>query len=138
MKNDKEKTAFTCHRGLYEYNVMPFGLVNAPGIFQELMSIVLQDLGNFAMAFLDDIIIFCSSMKEHIRCIQIGFGRLRQNQLKLKLSKCKILQKETQYLGFIISESGIMADPDNIHVIRNMVPPKCVRVKKLHWHMLLL
>ena len=62
-ENDKEKTAFTCHRGLYEYNVMPFGLANAPGIFQELMSIVLQDLGNFAMAYLDDIIIFSSSMK---------------------------------------------------------------------------
>ena len=57
-ENDKEKTAFTCHRGLYEYNVMPFGLANAPGIFQELMSIVLQDLGNFAMAYLDDTLIF--------------------------------------------------------------------------------
>ena len=56
-ENDKEKTAFTCHKGLYKYNVMPFGLANAPGIFQELMSIILQDLGNFAMAFLDDIII---------------------------------------------------------------------------------
>ena len=56
-EKDKEKTAFNCHRGLYEYNVMPFWLVNAPAIFQELMSIVFQDLGNFAMAYLDDIII---------------------------------------------------------------------------------
>ena len=96
---------------------MPFGLVNAPGIFQQLMSIVLQDLGNFAMAYLDDIIIFGSSVKEH----------QRQHQLKLKLSKCKFLQKETEYLGFIIRESGIMADPDKVHVIRNMVPPKYVR-----------
>ena len=44
-ENDKEKTAFTCHRGLYEYNVMPFGFANAPGMCQELMSTVLQDLG---------------------------------------------------------------------------------------------
>ena len=56
-ENDKEKTAFTCCRGLYEYKVMPFGLGYAPGIFQELMSIVLQDLGYFAMAYLDDIIV---------------------------------------------------------------------------------
>ena len=76
MKMTKEKTAFTCHKGLYEYNVIPFGLADAPGIFQELMSIVLQDLGNFAMAYLDVIIIFSSSMKEHIRYIQIVFGRL--------------------------------------------------------------
>ena len=77
-------------------------------------------------------------MKEHIRHIQIVFSRLRQHQLKLKLSKCNFLQKETQYLGFIMSESGIMADPDKVYVIRNMVPPKCKRGKKLHWHVQLL
>ena len=66
-------------------------------------------------------------MKEHIRHIQIVFGRLRQHQLKSKVSKCTFLQKETQYLGFIISKSGIKADPDKVCVIRNMVPPKCVR-----------
>ena len=55
--NDKEKIAFTYHRGLYEYNVMPFELANDPAIFQELMTIALQDLGNFAMAYSNDIII---------------------------------------------------------------------------------
>ena len=55
---------------------MPFGLANASCIFQELMSIVLQDCGNFAMVYLDDLIIFSSSMKEHIRHIQLVFGRL--------------------------------------------------------------
>ena len=79
-KRDKEKTAFTCHRGLYEYNVMPFGLANAPGVFQKLMSVVLQDLGKFAMAYLDDIIIFSPSMEEHIKHIQLVFDRLRQHQ----------------------------------------------------------
>ena len=53
-EEDKEKTAFTCHRGLYKYNVTPFSLANAPGIFQELMSIVLHGLGDFATAYLDD------------------------------------------------------------------------------------
>ena len=57
-ENDKEKHAFSCHRCLYEYNVMPYGLPNAPGIFQGLMSVVLQDPGNFAIAYLDDIVIF--------------------------------------------------------------------------------
>ena len=59
---DKEKTAFCCHRGLYEYNGMPFGLANAPGIFQELMSIVLHNCESFALAYLDDIIIFSSNL----------------------------------------------------------------------------
>ena len=88
MRETKRKTAFICHRGLYEYNVMPFGLVNAPGVFQELMSVVLQDLGKFAMAYLDDIIIFSHSMEEHIKHIQLVLDRLRQHQLKI--SKCKI------------------------------------------------
>ena len=53
--------AFTCHRGFYEYNVMPFGFANASGMFQELISFVLHGLEDFAMAYLDDIIIFSTS-----------------------------------------------------------------------------
>ena len=83
-ENDKKKTALTCHRGLYEDNVMPFGLAIAPGIFQELISIALQDLGNFAMAYLDDIIIFSSSVKEHIRQIQIVFWQIEAASIKIK------------------------------------------------------
>ena len=58
IEKDKEKTFFTCHRGLYDYNVMPFGLAIAPGIFQEIMSVVLHGLENFAMAYFYGIIIF--------------------------------------------------------------------------------
>ena len=64
-EEDMDKMAFNCHRGLYKYNVMPFGLANAPGIFQELTSVVLLGLENFAMAYLDDIIIFSASEGEH-------------------------------------------------------------------------
>ena len=126
-ERDKEKTAFTCHGGLYEHNVMPFGLANAPGVFQELMSVVMQDLGKFAMAYLGDIIIFSPSLEEHIKHIQFVSDRLRQHLLKLKISKCKFMQGETQYLGFIINKQGIMTDPDKVQVIKNMNPPSCVR-----------
>ena len=60
-EKDKEKTAFTCHSGLYQFLVMPFGLSNAPAIFQELMSVVLSGYSQFAVAYLDDILIFSSS-----------------------------------------------------------------------------
>ena len=66
---------------------MPFGLANAPGIFQELMSIVLHGLRNFAMAYLDDIMIFSALEEDHKQHIQIIFNCLRQHNLKLKLSK---------------------------------------------------
>ena len=74
---DKEKTAFCCHRGLCEYNVMPFGLANARGIFQELMSIVLHNCESFALAHLDDIIIFSSNLEDHEKHIQQVFDCLR-------------------------------------------------------------
>ena len=69
-ENDKEKTAFACHRGLFQFNVMPFGLTAAPAIFQELMSKVLEGLDHFATAYLDDILIdFRGTPKTHPRGI---------------------------------------------------------------------
>ena len=56
--NEKEKTAFACHKGLFEFNIMPIALSNAPAVFQELMAVVLQGIGTFTIAYLDDILVF--------------------------------------------------------------------------------
>ena len=72
---DKEKTAFACHKRLFEFNVMPFGLSNAPAVFQELMSLILQGCNNFATAYLDDIMIFSSTLEEHLEQLSIIFGK---------------------------------------------------------------
>jgi hypothetical protein len=103
-ESDKEKTAFTCHRGLFEFNVMPFGLCNAPQIFSQLMSDVLQGLEHFATAYLDDVLIYSATLDDHLKHIQNVFHRLRQHNLKLKLKKCSFLRRETKYLGFVINE----------------------------------
>ena len=126
-EEDKEKTAFGCHRGLFEYNVLPFGLTNGPSTFQQLISMVLNELGDFSMAYLDDIIIFSPTLEDHMRHINKVFERLREHNLKLKLSKCKFIQDETQYLGFINSKDGIMTDPEKVRVIRGMSPPTTVK-----------
>ena len=65
-EKDKEKTAFACHRGLFEFNVMPFGLSNAPAVFQELMSVFLNGCNAFAIAYLDNILIFSETFEEHM------------------------------------------------------------------------
>ena len=124
---DEEKTAFTCHRGLFQFNFMPFGLSNAPAIFQELMSIVLADLDQFAIAYLDDILIFSSSLEKHMSHIQQVFDRLRQHDLKLKLKKCHFLQAETNYLGFVINQNGIKPDPKKVEAIQSISVPTSVR-----------
>ena len=123
----KMKTSFACHRGLFEFNVMPFGLSNAPAVFQELMSIVLHGLGHFAVAYLDDILVFSESMEEHLQHLETIFSRLRQHELRLKLKKCSFLNVETQYLGFIIHRNGIRPDPKKVEAIRSLPVPTCVR-----------
>ena len=125
--SDKEKTAFACHRGLFEFNVMPFGLSNAPGVFQELMAVVLSDSGHFALAYLDDILLFSRTLDEHLTHIQLVFDRLKQHGLKLKLSKCQFLRTETNYLGFVINKEGIQPEPQKVEVIRGLPEPRSVR-----------
>jgi len=126
-EEDKEKTAFTCHRGLFQFNVMPFGLANAPGIFQELMSVVLEGQEEYALAYLDDILIFSDTVEDHIKHIQEVLGSLRGHNLKLKPAKCEFFKKETQYLGFRISSKGIQPDYDKVKAIQAVVNPSTVR-----------
>lgn len=126
-EKDKEKTAFACHRGLFQFNVMPFGLTNAPAIFQELMATVLSGLSWFTTAYLDDILIFSTTLEEHLYHIQQVFDRLRQHQLRLKLKKCNFFKAETYYLGFVINSDGISPDPRKVEIIKSLPPPTCVK-----------
>lgn len=127
QEQDKEKTTFVCHRGLFEFNVMPFGLCNAPQVFSELMSVVLQGLDSFVLAYLDDILIFSKSIEEHERHLRTVFDRLRQHGLKLKAKKCSFMKEQTQYFGFIIDKRGVRPDPDKVAAIRSLPSPTSVR-----------
>ena len=107
-EKDKAKTAFTCFKGLYEFNVLPFGLTAAPPVFQELMNKVLAEAQRqYAIAFLDDIIVFSKTHAEHLQHLKKVFVKLKAAGLKLKLSKCSFCQNRVKYLGHIISENGI-------------------------------
>ena len=77
-KGSKSKTAFITRFGKYEFNAVPFHLAQAPAYFQQLISMVLQDCSEFAMAYLDDIIIFSRNEEEHLKHIEIIFLKLRQ------------------------------------------------------------
>ena len=123
----RERTAFVTFRGLFEFNCMPFGLKCAPAIFSELMNIVLEGLEKFAIAYLDDILIYSSSLEEHFKHIQIVFDRLRKHNLKLKLKKCQFLQRETKYLGFVINEHGVKPDSDKVKAIKAIKIPSTVK-----------
>ena len=87
-KESKAKVAFITPFDKYEFNAVPFGLAQAPAYFQQLISIVLQDCSEFAMVYLDDIIIFSKNEEEHLKHIEILFQKLKEAGLKLKESKC--------------------------------------------------
>ncbi|UYV82442.1 K02A2.6-like, partial [Cordylochernes scorpioides] len=105
--DDKEKTAFTTGSGLWQFNVMPFGLCNAPATFERLMEAVLQGLATeTCMVYLDDIVVLGKNFEEHLSNIEKVFKRLEAANLKLSPKKCKLFKKEVAYLGHIISAEG--------------------------------
>ena len=105
-KSSIPKTAFNSPFGKYEYIKVPFGLAQAPAYFQELMMGILKDFP-FTIAYLDDIIIFSKMPQEHLSHICMVFKKLRTANLSMKKSKCNFFSKEIQYLGHILSTTGI-------------------------------
>ena len=126
--DDRSKTAFVCHRGLFEFNMLPFGLSTAPSAFQETIVLMLGDaLNRYAIAYLDDIIIYSKSPEEHLKHLQLVFSKLRAANLKLKESKCLFFQREVSYLGHIVSSKGIQPDPEKIRAIQSLRTPNSVK-----------
>lgn len=122
---DIPKTAFTVDFGHYEYVRMPFGLKNAPSTFQRVMDNVLQGLqGKSCLCYMDDIVIFSSSLQEHISNLKQVFLRLKSANLKVQLDKSEFLHKELAFLGHIISEDGIKPNPEKIKSVKNFPLPK--------------
>ncbi|KAL5720791.1 hypothetical protein ACHQM5_013426 [Ranunculus cassubicifolius] len=122
---DIPKTAFSTHIGHYEFKVMPFGLSNAPATFQGLMNdIFANQLRKYILVFFDDILIYSKNLQEHLQHLSEAFSILRQHQLKVKRSKCQFAQAQIEYLGHLISASGICADPIKIEAVRQWPSPR--------------
>ena len=125
--SDREKTAFATPFGLHQFRVMPFGLCNAPSTFQRLMELVLAGLHwSTCLVYLDDIIIYSRTIDEHLKHLGEVLERLRLAGLKLKPSKCYLLQKSVHYLGHIISEHGVGTDPQKTHCVKQWAIPTSV------------
>jgi hypothetical protein len=128
VQEDIPKTAFRTHEGHYEFLVMPFGLTNAPSTFQSLMNHIFKPyLRKFILVFFDDILIFSKDFATHRTHLEITLGILRHHQLYAKLSKCRFGCKEIDYLGHIISEFGVRADPGKIQAMVDWPFPKTLK-----------
>ena len=116
------KIAFNSPFGKCKYIKVPLGLAQVPAYFQELMTGILKDF-NFMIAYLDNIIIFSKTPQEHLSYIRKVFKKLQSAKLSMKMSKCNFFSKETQYVGHILSTTGIQPLPSKIHAIQHMHLP---------------
>ncbi|MGL4388093.1 MAG: reverse transcriptase domain-containing protein, partial [Brevinema sp.] len=127
-KSDISKTAFTGPDGHYEYLRMPFGLKTAPATFQRLMNTILTGLnGMQCFVYLDDIVVYSKTLKEHIDRLRNVFTRISENNLKLQPDKCEFLRKEVAYLGHIITSKGLLPNPEKIKAVKDYPVPKNVK-----------
>ncbi|SOV07143.1 uncharacterized protein UDID_18780 [Ustilago sp. UG-2017a] len=126
-KGDEWKTAFHTRYGLFQYNVMPFGLTNAPASFQHLMNDTFKDmLDRSLIIYLDDLLIYSSTLKQHQEHVSAVLARLRQAGLYAKAEKCQFSTSQTEFLGFVVLDQGVTMDPSKTEVITNWPVPKSV------------
>ena len=126
-KEDREKTAFATHRGLYQFKVMPFGLCNAPGTFERLMEITMRGLQwRTCLVYLDDIIVFAPTWELHMQRLDEVLTRIESAGLRLKASKCFLARPEVHFLGHVVSGTGVATDPSKTRTVKEWPQPQDV------------
>ena len=125
---DIPKTAFTCHKGLYEFVRLPFGLANAPGQFQRLMNRILEPhLGKRCLVYIDDVVVYSKDITQHAEDLRLVLETIHEAGMTLKLKKCFFAKTKVDLLGYTVSGDGITAQEDKTDAIRNMPPPTNVK-----------
>jgi len=117
-KGDEWKTAFRTRYGLFEFQVMPFGLTNTPSTFQDMMNHVLSDLLDVGvLAYMDDILVYAKTEKEHDRLVKEVLQRLQKNGLAVSPEKCVWKAQEVEFLGYVIGRNGIKMAGEKVQAV---------------------
>ena len=123
-EGDEWKTGFNTPSGHYEYLVMPFGLCNAPGVFQGMINDVLRNfLNKFVFVYLDDILIFSPDEETHIQHVRQVLQKLLENQLYCKAEKCEFHVKTVSFLGYIVTANHVQMDPVKVSAVEDWPTP---------------
>uniref|UniRef100_A0A2N9H1Z5 Integrase catalytic domain-containing protein n=1 Tax=Fagus sylvatica TaxID=28930 RepID=A0A2N9H1Z5_FAGSY len=127
-EEDQEKTSFITSRGLFCYKVMPFGLKNAGATYQRLMNQMFHyQIGKNIEVYIDDMLVKSREEDDHLKDIKETFNTLRKYQMRLNPSKCAFGVSSGKFLGFMVSQRGIKANPDKIKAILEMQPPRNIK-----------
>ncbi|KAH9706417.1 Endonuclease [Citrus sinensis] len=123
-KGDEPKTTCVTRYGSFEFLVMLFGLINAPATFCTLMNKVLQPfLDRFVVVYLDDIVVYSTTLEEHAQHLRQVLQVLRNNELYLKLEKCSFSQREVEFLGRKIADGKLIIEDSKVKAILEWQPP---------------
>ena len=127
-EKDKCKLAFVIDGKLFEFNVMPFGSMNAPATFQRLVDRVLRGLTwKQCLIYIDDVLIFSKEYDHHLQDVHEVLSRFKHAGLKLKPEKCAFAVENCEYLGFKISKDGIQVTARKIEAVLKIDPPSTVK-----------
>lgn len=127
-ESDIEKTAFSINNGKYEFTRMPFGLKNAPAIFQRAIDDVLrQYIGKICYVYIDDVIVFGRTFEEALKNLETIMKALNDANLKIQLDKSEFLHCEIEFLGYVIGSEGIKPNPQKIEAIQKYPPPTTIK-----------
>jgi dsDNA-binding SOS-regulon protein len=127
-ESDQEKTSFITSRGLFCYKVMPFGLKNAGATYQRLMNRMFHNqIGRNVEVYVDDMLVKSKEEDGHLDDLRETFETFRKYQMKLNPSKCAFGVYSGKFLGFMVSQRGIEANPDKIKAILEMQLPKTTK-----------
>lgn len=124
-EDSRHKTAFVTPDGQFEYNRMPFGLVNAPSVFQRTINKILSEAKiKYAIVYMDDILIPAKDFSEGLQRLEEVLGLLKKGGLTLKLSKCHFFQSQIDFLGFEVSCKGIRPGTRKTDAVSKFPEPK--------------
>ena len=128
-EGDEWKVAFTTSEGSFKPTVMFFGLTNSPATFQAMMNELLRNLINMGkvMAFIDDVIVGTGTEEEHDEIVVEIIKRLEENNLHVKLEKCKWKVREVGFLGVVIGPDGIKMEEEKVRDVLDWLTPKYVK-----------
>jgi hypothetical protein len=127
-EGDEWKTSFRTRYGSFEWLVMPFGLTNAPAAFQRFMNDIFQDLLDVSViVYLDDILIYSENLEDHRKHVCEVLRRLRKHGLYARPDKCEFHSNSAEYLGYMLSPSGLTMAEDKIKTILDWPTPRKVK-----------
>lgn len=125
-KKDRHKTGFEAQQGHWQWINLPFGLNNAPVIFQRIITGIIRrnDLSDFVIAYLDDILIFSRTFEEHIEHLERLTIAILREGFRLKFSKCTFASNSVLYFGHLITKNSIQPTHNNLISIKDSPLPE--------------